>query len=141
MNQRETIDRVQGEWRTVTKAEQVTVGQRVRYILEDGERYGYSHSDSPDRFMANKLQTTGYSAIFGNRIKPKLIQAFFPISKPAKRKVAKVTVIKWSKTEWSFCFKLGCTNIDSDFFKSRTYALRGAGRFCKAIGWEMEVVK
>ena len=141
MNNIETIDRVQGEWRTVTKASEVTVGQRVRYILEGGDRYGYSRSDAPDRFMANKLQTTGYSIIFGNRIKPKLIQAFFPLPAKQKRKVAKVTVIKWSKTEWSFCFKLGCTNIDSDFFKSRTYALRGAGRFCKAIGYEIEVAK
>ena len=140
MNNIETIEGVEGKWRTVTKAEQVTVGQRVRYILEDGERYGYSHSDAPDRFMANKLQTTGYSVIFGNRIKPKLIQAFFPLPAQQKRKVAKVKFRQSLMGEWSFSIKTPF-RMNSNPFSLKSSVLRGARRFCKAIGYEMEVVK
>jgi len=69
MNNRETIEGVEGEWRTVTKADEVTVGQRVRFknLIQDVWHY----------------ETLAYTT---KRLMWNYVQAFFPIAKPVKRK-------------------------------------------------------
>jgi len=150
MNNTETIEGVTGEWRTVTKASEVTVGQRVRYTCNDGLKYGYTKGSTPNRFMATELMTTGYTQIFGT-CSCQNIQAFFPLPAKQKRKVAKVTIgydfdcrgnvifhfiIKMNRWHFMVTPKFGGAH-----YSSRKSALRGAQRFCKVIGWEMEVEK
>ena len=135
MNNIETIEGVEGEWRTVTKAEQVTVGQRVRYIFrnDDEESFDVIHDYDSDH--------TNIDSIFNTLFRSE-VQAFFPIAKPAKpRKVVKVDIINLEGCE-SYYF---VTYINEVYcgktYLSRKSALRGAKRFCKAIGYESEVVK
>jgi len=144
MNQRETIEGVEGEWRTVTKPSEVTVGQRVRYR---NAKNGWSWDERADRFFgfingqACSLLYTGAKAMELFNKDEIEVQAFFPIAKPAKRKVAKVKIDNFEYEahakvfieEWVF-------NLNGGYANKRN-ALRGARRFCKAIGWEMEVVK
>jgi len=140
MNNTETIEGVTGEWRTVTKASEVTVGQRVRYTCNDGLKYGYTKGSTPNRFMATELMTTGYTQIFGT-CSCQNIQAFFPLANKPKRKVAKVTVSqKYASSLIQICGVINGVKFYNNY-KSRKSALRGAQRFCKVIGWEMEVEK
>jgi len=155
MNQRETIDGITGEWRTVTKASEVTVGQRVRY--ENFEKYGYREGD--ERTITEVYKTDADSICiegvnFSNAIFDgywRNIQAFFHLPVKQKRKVAKVTIgydfdcrgnvifhfiIKMNRWHFMVTPKFGGAH-----YSSRKSALRGAQRFCKVIGWEMEVEK
>ncbi len=62
--------------------------------------------------------------------------------KPAKRKVAKVRIAEVEKFMFLYVAKIGntkCHNCKS--VRSRKSAIRGAKRFCKAIGYECEIVK
>jgi len=139
MNNIETIDGIKGEWRTVTKPEQVTVGQMVRYT--DCE-----HMESNDiRFICLKSDNVytldGKNEHIGtvNLFSWSLVQAFFPL--PVKRKVAKVTVSqKYASSLIQICGVINGVKF-YNHYKSRKSALLGAQRFCKAIGYEMEVVK
>jgi len=146
-NEIEVIDGVKGEWRTVTKPSEVKVGQRVRY---DNDRIGYSGlkryalidgnilASSPSKKIDFKCWNNLFDGTMG------YIQAFFPL--PVKRKVAKVE-IKWieydhpsGKFKWEVIHaKWSCRS--RQFYTSRKSALRGARRFCKAIGYECEIVK
>ena len=84
MNNRETIEGVEGEWRTVTKADDVTVGQRV--ICDDiGKVFPKVITSIKGNIVliTNGGETTLdfghlFDGIYEN------IQAFFPIAKPAK---------------------------------------------------------
>jgi len=53
--------------------------------------------------------------------------------------VAKVR-IETNNIKWWFIVKV-TTELESGTFTTEKGALRGAQRFCKAIGYEMEVVK
>ena len=98
MNQRETIEGVEGEWRTVTKAEQVTVGQRVRC---KGATY-----DAGYYFPKIILEIKGCHAFpcnEGNKEVRDLdlfagiwqqVQAFFPIEKPIAKPVKQHKPVK-----------------------------------------------
>jgi hypothetical protein len=193
MNQIETIDGIPGEWRTVTKASEVTVGQRVRYEYPDGSKQGYSNirlieyideeRNRVDTFDGTSEKKGCLNLFNGHR---KNIQAFFPLAgKPKrnsdsdctnkscrsydntmaqncarsvngendepyaticphkgkpKRKVAKVTIVNGKLCGCYLRCKINGLRI-SAYYASRKSALRGARRFCKAIGYEMEVVK
>ena len=181
MNQRETIDGIKGEWRTVTKASEVTVGQRIRYTVH-GCKVGYSTCNEGYNHRFYKDGTLGWEA--------DNLQAFFPLAvKPkrkvsddcesdctkkncrffdklmsqncaraisstndipyasickdrtAKRKVAKVTISqKYASSLIQICGLINGVKF-YNHYSSRKSALRGARRFCAAIGYEMEVVK
>jgi hypothetical protein len=136
-NEIETIDGVKGEWRTVTKPEEVTVGQRVRYF-SDRLKIGYTGCpvfayDNCERFAVSKKW------LFKNTWTN--IQAFFPLPvKPIKRKVAKVFLNGHTTT---FCNEIIINNVNyySKKYSSEKSAIRGAKRFCAAIGYECEIVK
>jgi len=66
------------------------------------------------------------------------IQAFFPFAD--KRKVAKVTIEQGYSGFW-FNASLLNGNFSSSVYTSDKSTLRGARIFCRAIGYEMEVVK
>ena len=147
MNEQETIDGIKGEWRTVTRPEEVTAGQRVRY--GDGpEKFGYTNS----RFAENKVRiVSGFSSsgMALNQLNGAVFywdggtQAFFPLPvKPVKRKVAKVVISRLMIDGFWFHIDLNCVRCQMTWFvKSRSSAIRGAKRFCKAIGYEMELQK
>jgi hypothetical protein len=133
MNNRETIDGVQGEWRTVTKADiKNDCITRCRESKKHKWHVLYSHIGAHLLFHAWKE-----------------VQQFFPIAKPAKRKVAKVRILSCeNRLFWWFTkinrYSLNSSSIVSEktcYYKSRKSALRGARRFCKAIGYDCEVVK
>jgi len=135
----ETIDGIPGEWRTVTKASEVKVWQRVRYtdcecIESNDIRFIYLKSDNVHTWDG-KNEHIGTSNLFAWS----LVQAFFPLPVKQKRKVAKVRIID---SEYSCMARIKICSwfIDIDYVSKKS-ALRGAQRFCKAIGWECEVVK
>lgn len=66
---------------------------------------------------------------------------FFPLADKPKCKVAKVRIFNNSKFFWYEIRKFNGADVLGDNRKSKASALRGARRFCKAIGYEMEVVK
>jgi hypothetical protein len=132
MNQRETIDGITGEWRTVTKPSELSERQPIRYEI-GCVKFGY---DSPS--CAERCKMCRTISIFGDGQR-KNIQAFFPLAD--KRKVAKVEIhTKLGLFEWHI-YDLEEADVRSnDFVETKDEALRGARRFCKAIGYEMEVV-
>jgi len=136
MNEQETIDGIKGEWRTVARPEEVTVGQRVRY---DG--CGAKKGDKRTiRQIAHGavITETGFSTITSWR----KFEAFFPLTvKPAKRKVAKIT-IEWSNGGLLYKTTIGRAYCYSPIrYATEKSAIRGARRFCAAIGYECEIVK
>ena len=123
-NEIEVIDGIRGEWRTVTLPEEVTVGQRVMYGRNQGKAEYEEPLISVDIFNYWKY-----------------VQAFFPLPlKPAERKVAKVRIISVDDDHW-FCIDVFNASIVGYVVKSRKSAIRGAKRFCEAIGYEMELQK
>jgi len=166
----ETINDVKGEWKDVTKQKEVFVGQRVRYTTLAGEQFGYKDSyGSENRFMDEGGRSTGYSLLFEDGKKRKQftsVQAFYPLSKKAEkkvvigtwermhtenRKVAKVTVGSdwdaYGKQIFHFIVKVNrwhfivTPKFGGAHYSSRKSAIRGAKRFCKTIGHEFELVK
>jgi hypothetical protein len=130
-NEIEVINGIKGEWRTVTRPEECYSGQPVRYE-DKKEKYGY---DGKEGFIHKNL----FSGCFKN------IQAFFPLPvNPAKRKVANVCVFVGrgfcSNKKWTVSITITSTPFECDY-SSRKSAIRGAKRFCKAIGYECEIVK
>jgi hypothetical protein len=98
MNQRETIDGIPGEWRTVTKASEVTVGQRVRY--HHNKKFGYKTDPDKTNCGVQKIVSKNGLAVYAGRKDTnesgnlfngywKNVQAFFPLADKQKRKVAK----------------------------------------------------
>lgn len=141
-NEIEVIDGVKGKWRTVTKPSQVTVGQRVRYTdKDDGHKSGYTY---PARVVQIDLDYNSEYGLWGRRKCWKDIQAFFPLATPSKRKVAKVTIRagegNLSGLNW-FNVTIQNQSLASKPYITRSHAIRGARRFCKAIGYECEIVK
>ena len=138
MNNRETIEGVVGEWRTVTKAGEVEVGQRVRYIFrnDDEESFDVIHDYDSDH--------TNIDSVFNTLFRSE-VQAFFPITKPVKRKVAKVLLDGFMDADGEIVCKVDMIVyrhvLSLGVYSSSKSALRGAKRFCKAIGYEMEVAK
>jgi hypothetical protein len=131
----ETIDGIKGEWRTVTKASEVEVGQRVRYA-EESSKFGFSDckiETDRERFVGESKSVMALDF--------KTVQAFFPLADKQERKVAKVRIFNNSKFFWYEIRKFNGADVLGDNRKSKASALRGARRFCNAIGYEMEVVK
>jgi len=138
-NEKETIDRVKGEWRTVTKASEGKDGQRVRY---DGNhcRFGYSDSLKHRRIRivgkGLQLKELLYTCWDGE------VQAFFPLPVRKSRKVAKVRIYQNERSGF-YSFETWINNVmcEKRLYSARSHAIRGARRFCKAIGYECEIVK
>ena len=132
----ETIDGIKGEWRTVTKASEVTIGQRVRYKFRNDDEKSF------DAIHDYDSDTTNIHSVFNTLFRSN-VQAFFPLPvKPAKRKVAKVRIVEVAKFMFVYVTKItGARCNKSKSVRSRKSALRGARRFCNAIGYECEVVK
>lgn len=89
MNNIETIDGITGEWRTVTKASEVMVGQRVRYESGYKSRFGYKIPHFITGIKNNKVGTKGDGwdrNIFNGYWTT--VQAFFPLADKPMRKVA-----------------------------------------------------
>lgn len=134
-NEIEIIDVVKGEWRTVTKEKEVTVGQRVRYECSSF-KCGYDEVRTVKISENGTIKTECTGKLFNNGWKN--IQAFFPIPvEPEKRKTAKVEI---TDSNYYWVMFAGLT-LRSCHYTSRTHAIRGARRFCKAIGYECELVK
>jgi hypothetical protein len=147
MNNIEIIDGVKGEWRTVTCGCQVSIGQ---YIRREGVNTFYGASDynrqkvdsKRGRYicLVNKDGAPDSSDIFDGTWKK--VQAFFPLADKHKRKVAKVTLHGVTQVLVTIRFTVCKEKLIHRMLRnSRKSALRGARRFCKAIGYEMEVVK
>ena len=138
----EVIDGVKGEWRTVTKAEEVEVGQRVRY---DGCKIGcYGDKRLIRKFEEGRVVTfDGEDANSGSRdvFSYPTVQAFFPVAEKKPRKVAKISVFKFGKYHWSSSSFGHVTVATWRDYSTRESAIRGARRFCKTIGFECEIVK
>jgi hypothetical protein len=141
MNEIEVIDGIRGEWRTVTKPEEVTVGQRVRY--ERNSKYGYDVAHIISKISDGKVDTNGDGFdfdIFNGYWK--IIQAFYPLPVKQKRKVAKVEIIETLSLRWFVKINLGEFEAERHkYYSNKKSAIRGASRFCKAIGRECEIVK
>jgi hypothetical protein len=145
-NEQETIFGVKGEWRTVTKPSEVTVGQRVRYSDCDSEyKSGYESPKFIERKEKNTCVTwngqrrmTGTNYLFEKQLW-RNIQAFFPLPVRKSRKVAKVIISTNDHCYWFFV-TVG-VKLESMAYSKRSHAIRGAKRFCKAIGYECEIVK
>jgi hypothetical protein len=138
-NEIEVIDGVAGEWRTVTKPSEVKVGQRVRF---EGlsMKFGYEKDEKEVVLEINNnyVQISGEPDLFGGYWRN--IQAFFPLPVRKSRKVAKVRIDDTGLHYWWSC-KIS-TRIESEnAYSKRSHAIRGARRFCKAIGYECEIVK
>ena len=73
MNQRETIDGIPGEWRTVTKPSELSERQPIRYEI-GCTKFG---NDSP--CFAERCKMCRTISIFGDGQR-KNIQAFFPLA-------------------------------------------------------------
>lgn len=137
MNEIEVIDNVRGEWRTVTKPSEVTVGQRVRYAAGEA-KFGF-----PDcKYKSDTCRFVGENkTVFGCDFD--YIQAFFPL--PVKRKVANVQADRFMDCDGHLACKIDMVvnnqPISLGVFSSRHTAIRGARRFCAAIGYECEIVK
>jgi hypothetical protein len=126
----ETIDGITGEWRTVTSNKGCKIGQPVRWIFLE-KKYGYGEQQL--YFTNDRLNYLYFEK--GQ------VQAFFPLPVKQKRKVAKVE-IKYTVGGYFYHVKFGRYHYYYDgVITTHKSALRGAQRFCKAIGWEMEVVK
>jgi hypothetical protein len=137
MNQRETIEGITGEWRTVTKASEVTVGQRVRYTFRNDNEKSFDVIHDYDS------DTTNIDSVFNTLFRSN-VQAFFPLPNKQKRKVAKIYIEPYRgciTSPFTLRVSFSCWNVWVDHYCSRKSALRGARRFCDAIGYEMEVVK
>jgi hypothetical protein len=139
----EIVDGIKGEWRTVTKAEEVKVGQRVRY---NGCEIGcYGEKRLIRKFEKGRVVTfDGEDADSGscNVFRYPTVQAFFPIAKRQKRKVAKIDVFCcFNRWKWQFILPKTSTVESCRDYSTRTSAIRGARRFCKTIGFECEIVK
>lgn len=135
-NEIEVIDRVKGEWRTVTKASEVKNGQRVRYIAQHGTKYGFSGCPSYDKDRFAGSQKVIFKLNFS------LVQAFFPLPVRSKRKVAKVYIIRITLKSYFLRIEIGdFSTIRPKYYSTRKHAIRGARRFCKAIGYECEIQK
>lgn len=144
MNNIETIDGIKGEWRTVTKASEVTVGQRVRYERESNKaRFGYKIPHFITDIKNNEVGTKGdgwdrniFNGYWTN------IQSFFPLPVKQKSKVAKAYIVFINCGKYFVKCRIGDYHCERQrYYSSRKNALRGAQRFCKAIGYEMEAVK
>jgi hypothetical protein len=135
-NEIEVIDGVKGEWRTVTKPSKVKVGQRVRYEdCKNREAYGY---DMPAFTVNYDITNDKHFSLFKGYWKN--IQAFFPLADKQKRKVAKVRIFNYSDGMAWFETRI-TVRVISAHYSSRKSALRGARRFCEAIGYECEIQK
>lgn len=141
----EVIDGVRGEWRTVTKPEEVTVGQRVRFKGKH-RSFGYIELQS-----IKKIKNSEFTIIENNNLERDIelfdsgywtnIQAFFPLPVKIKRKVAKVSITQaYASSLFQICGLLNGIKF-YNHYKSRKSAIRGARRFCAAIGYECEIVK
>jgi hypothetical protein len=142
----ETIDGQRGEWRTVTKASEVKVGQRVRF-WSGTVRWGFTEDKSSGVHKVSHFKDgEAYLSDPEEKLFKKFwdgIQAFFPLPDKPKRKVAKIWFIDCNPDSGIFFAQIiiGRFMATIDGYSSRKSALRGARRFCKAIGYEMEVVK
>jgi hypothetical protein len=139
-NEIEVIDGIKGEWRTVTRPEDVTVGQRVRYGINELEwgicdKRMISIRPSGEVISTNKEGELSSENIFDGFWKN--IQAFFPLADKPKRKVAKVRI----EEENYYWIEIQGMNLRSHYYVRRSNAIRGAKRFCAAIGYECEIVK
>jgi hypothetical protein len=138
-NEIEVIDGVKGEWRTVTKPSEVKVGQRVRYLF-GGTPCGYKEV----RTIHDRDGRIGSEIIDGLFIDTGMttnIQAFFPLPVRKSRKVAKVRIRTWKSCGKAWFETTVMIPITSREYANRKNAIRGAKRFCKAIGYECEIVK
>ena len=108
-NEIEVIDGVKGEWRTVTKASEVTVGQRVRYGIDSidwgHEKGELGHGHRFAKVCKDKTISTvnEFGESMADNIFDKIfniIQAFFPLPVRSKRKVAKVEVYTYVGIYW-----------------------------------------
>ena len=144
-NKIEVVDGVKGEWRSVTKAKEVKVGQRVRY--ECFGKRGYVADDprlvrSTDGYDVETWDGVGPLSSCTNLFDVAFhVQAFFPIAEKNPRKVAKVYVA-YSLDRWRWVFEsFKFVEIHSFCnYPTRAHAIRGARRFCKTIGFECEIV-
>jgi hypothetical protein len=68
---------------------------------------------------------------------------FRTLAPKPKRKVAKCAIVHYSDRMYYFAIRkfIYTDCLTSKFYTTQKSALRGARRFCKAIGYEMEVVK
>lgn len=145
-NEQETIDGVKGEWRTVTKPSEVKVGQRVRY--SNNFSYGFSKEDARVITRVNSYDADSKSVKgceYSNNIFDgywKTVQAFFPLPVRKSRKVAKVRIYQNERSGY-YRFETWVNNVmcEKSLYSKRSHAIRGAKRFCKAIGYECEIVK
>lgn len=140
----EIVDGVRGEWRNVTKASNLKDGMPLRY---EGScrRFGYNERQTLRKNRYGKIETLDK---LGNVVDDDLfagfwknIQAFVPL--PVKRKVANVEIYE---EEYGFtaCISLAGWYFDLNrdgFYSKRAHAIRGAKRFCRAIGYEFELIK
>lgn len=162
--QKETFDGVPGEWRTVTRADQIQDKQRIRYYLFDmkhKDRIGYTNHPSPEqrvRFAVRTrhgFDTSGVGNVHQCMFEDtdfKLIQAWFPTGKKGKLvkvkpstkplfdRVAKVNIYTDNFGRHEFSISIGVVQCSAGDYKSRSSAIRGAKRFCQDIGYEMELV-
>ena len=142
----EVVDGIKGEWRSVTKAEDVKVGQRVRYY---GDEIGF---EGKKRFVmkidANKMvdvwdgDVIQAEDIFDFLLWKGTIQAFFPVAEKNPRKEAKVDV-GYYRNGWRWAFvSFELVEIHTTCnYSTRAHAIRGARRLCKSIVYECEIVK
>lgn len=148
----EIVDGIKGEWRTVTKTEEVKVGQRVRY---NGCEIGcYGEKRLIRKFEKGRVVTfDGEDADSGscNVFRYPTVQAFFPIAKRQKRKVAKVVIgydfDHYSNKVYHLIVSIGQKQfmVKPQFggrgYSTHSHAVCGARRFCKTIGFECEIIK
>ena len=145
-NKIEVVGGVKGEWRKVTKAEEVKVGQRVWY--ECFGKRGYVDDDprfvkSVDGYDVDVWDGSSASLSCRNLFDVAFhVQAFFPIAEKKPRKVAKVEVFsQCDRWIWRIA-SIGTATVLSRYeYSSRKASIRGARRFCKTIGFECEIVK
>lgn len=123
------INGVLGQWLKVTKINEVSVGQPVRWIFQRVSR-GYAE---PQHYRK------GLYPIFDGTCE---VEAWFPLKKKKKvaKPVVKVSIGREVGNTFTFCIpSLGVISASSWFYKGS--AERAAFRFCKRIGAECVIVK
>jgi hypothetical protein len=144
----EVIDKVIGYWKTVTKPSQVKVGQYIKLFGKSGNVYSEQRGT---RLKLLSREDGGVSSCGSRHLFDsgtwKDIQAFFPTGKVKKvkvedkRKSVKIRIVEDIEgCRFSFHTILG-VRISGYWYLSRRGAISDARKFCKAIGFKMELLK
>jgi hypothetical protein len=160
--------KLEGEWVPVTNSSQLSIGDRVRYRMKRGDSWcgsdmtGIYGDELGRRTVSNIINgivivsydnaRTADFDLFGGTLLWRQIEKWVPktqkTTKPPtidckQKKTLEIEVYNARHTQWCWrCEKIcgiSCYTV-SRLYYSRSTAIRGAKRFCKALGFECKII-